>query len=79
MYRKWDNIKHISDKTSSRARPKDKLGAGLWGLSIKIKERLKKNYDKDMQFGVVITLKEMKGINRIDDFIKLSNSFFRMF
>ena len=24
-----------------------------------------------MQFGVVITLKEMKGINRIDDFIKL--------
>lgn len=71
LYRKWDNIKHISDKTSSRARPKDKLGAGHWGLSIKIKERLKKNYDKDMQFGVVITLKEMKGINRIDDFIKL--------
>ena len=24
-----------------------------------------------MQFGVVITLKEMNGINRIDDFIKL--------
>ena len=24
-----------------------------------------------MQFGIVITLKEMNGVNRIDDFIKL--------
>lgn len=71
LYRKWDNIKHISETVSPRARAKEKYGAGLWGLSIKIKERLSYASDKDMQFGVVITLKEMNGINRIDDFIKL--------
>jgi len=71
LYRKWDNIKHISENVSPRARPRDKYGAGLWGLSVKIKERLSNVHDKDMLFGVVITLKEMNGINRIDDFIKL--------
>lgn len=71
LYRKWDNIKHISEKISSRSRPRDKYGAGLWGLSVKIKDRLSNAHDKDMLFGVVITLKEMNGINRIDDFIKL--------
>ena len=41
------------------------------GLSIKTKERLKGKRSKSLQFGVVVTLKEMKGVNRIDDFIKL--------
>ncbi len=71
LYRKWDNIKHISERISKRARPREKYDAGLWGLSVKIKERLTYDRDKDMQFGVVITLKEMNGVNRIDDFIKL--------
>lgn len=71
LYRKWDNIKHISENISSRSRPRDKYGAGLWGLSVKIKGRLSNAHDKDMLFGVVITLKEMNGVNRIDDFIKL--------
>ena len=43
----------------------------MWGLSIKTKERIKGGKDKGLQFGVVVTLKEMKGKNRIDDFIKL--------
>ncbi len=71
LYRKWDNIKHISETIKSNARPREKYGAGLWGLSVKIKERLKYNRDHDMQFGVVITLKEMNGVNRIDDFINM--------
>ena len=71
LYRKWDNIKHISDTIKERSRARDKYGAGLWGLSIKTKERLKSAHDKAMQFGIVITLKEMNGVNRIDDFIKL--------
>lgn len=71
LYRKWDNIKHISDSIKERSRARDKYGAGLWGLSVKTKERLKSAHDKAMQFGVVITLKEMNGVNRIDDFIKL--------
>ncbi len=71
LYRKWDNIKHISESVKTTSRPKGKYGAGLWGLSVKIKERLTYSRNHDMQFGVVITLKEMNGINRIDDFIKL--------
>lgn len=71
LYRKWDNIKHISDTIKERSRARDKYGAGLWGLSVKTKERLKSAHDKAMQFGIVITLKEMNGVNRIDDFIKL--------
>ena len=43
----------------------------MWGLSIKTKERLKVKNGRGLTFGVVITLKEMNGENRIDDFIKL--------
>lgn len=71
FYRKWDNIKHISDKVTKRAIPKEKYEAGLWGLSIKTKERLKSKHDNSMPFGVVITLKEMHGKNRINDFIQM--------
>lgn len=71
MYRKWDNIKLISDTVKKRQVPKKAYGAGMWGLSIKTKERLKGKRSKGLQFGVVVTLKEMKGVNRIDDFIKL--------
>ena len=70
LYRKWDNIKHISEKITKRKCPRTKYGIGNWGLSIKTKERLTKKIDKEMPFGLVITLKEMYGENRIDDFIK---------
>lgn len=71
LYRKWDNVKHISEKIKDRKIPKKKYGIGNWGLSIKMKDRLTANKDKEMPFGLVVTLKEMNGINRIDDFIKL--------
>lgn len=70
LYRKWDNIKHISDTVTQRPKPRKKYAAGLWGLSIKTKERLTTKRNKSMPFGVVITLKEMNGKNRIDEFIK---------
>ena len=74
LYRKWDNIKHISEKLKERRVSKKKYGIGNWGLSIKAKERLTMQHDKQMPFGVVITLKEMFGVNRIDDFIKLCSA-----
>lgn len=70
LYRKWDNIKHISETIKKGARPRIKYGNGSWGLSIKTKERLKSTRDRSTPFGVVVTLKEMNGVNRIDDFIK---------
>lgn len=71
LYRKWDNIKHISEKVEKRKIPRTKYGIGNWGLSIKTKERLAKKIDREMPFGLVITLKEMFGQNRIEEFIKL--------
>ena len=42
----------------------------MWGLSIKTKDRQNLEDGKGMKFGVVITLKEINGVNRYDDFIK---------
>jgi len=70
LYRKWDNIKHICESINKRARPKISYGVGMWGLSIKIKDRLDTKSGRGLRFGVVVTLKEMQGENRIDDFIK---------
>lgn len=39
-------------------------------MSLKTKERLDKKYGEGIKFGIVVTLKEINGINRIEDFIK---------
>ena len=70
MYRKWDNIKHISEEIKERRIPRKAYDSGLWGLKINTKERLQRRKEP-LQFGVVVTLKEMNGVNRIDDFIKM--------
>lgn len=71
MYRKWDNVKHINEEIKGKAVPRKAYDSGLWGLSIKTKERITTRNKEPLQFGVVVTLKEMNGVNRIDDFIKL--------
>ena len=43
----------------------------MWGLRIVTKERGSEKLGKGMRIGAVVTLKEMRGKNRIDDFIKL--------
>ena len=70
-YRKWDNIKHLCEKISPHGRVRKAYERGLWGLSIKTKERLTNHTRDKLPFGVVITLKEMNGVNRIDEFMKL--------
>ena len=70
QYRKWDNIKYISDIIKGRAVPRKAYNSGLWGLSIKSKERMGPS-KRAIPFGVVVTLKEMNGINRIDEFKRL--------
>ena len=70
MYRKWDNVKHISEEIKEKRVPRKAYDSGLWGLKINTKERLQKRKDP-LPFGVVVTLKEMNGVNRIDDFIKM--------
>ena len=53
------------------ARPRKAYPSGLWGLSIKTKERLAPKAGRGLRFGIVVTLKEMNGVNPIDEFIKL--------
>lgn len=71
MFRKWDNVKHISDVLKKVNRGKKAYTKeGFWGISLKTTERLDEKYGNNLKFGVVITLKEINGINRIDSFIK---------
>jgi hypothetical protein len=69
FYRKWDNTKHISEVLAGKVRARSVYGNGLWGLSVKAKERLGKR-DSGIHFGLVVTLKEISGVNRINDFIR---------
>ena len=46
-------------------------GDGRWGISLKTKERLVGNSGRGMAFGLVITLKEINGYNRLEEFIRL--------
>ena len=70
-FRKWDNVKVISDVLSPRAKPRKIYSAsGSWGLSIKVKERGMEKKGQGLKFAVVVTLKEMNGVNRVDEFVK---------
>ncbi len=70
-YRKWDNVKHIRQIYKEGIRPKKAYGNGMWGISIKTKERLEKRDGEGIKFGIVVTLREINGVNRIDEFINL--------
>lgn len=73
LFRKWDNVKHIQEYEKQRARGKKTYMAPLWGISVKTKERSEKKHGQGLKFGIVITLKEIHGINRINEFIRLCN------
>ncbi|KJF18058.1 S8 family peptidase [Acidithrix ferrooxidans] len=70
LYRKWDNTKHIREKYGDRLTARKAYKDGLWGVSVKTKERLSKRDGNGIKFGLVVTLKETSGINRINDFIR---------
>lgn len=71
FYRKWDNVKLISEKIKERAVPRKVYNSGMWGLSIRTKERQEAGAGRGLPFGVVVTLKEMHGVNRWDNFIQM--------
>ena len=72
VFRKWDNVKHIRDVYTGRNRELKAYDNPLWGLSLKTKERLEEKFGIGLKFGIVITLKEINGVNRIDEFIQNS-------
>ena len=70
FFGKWDNVKHVREIFTGKNRAKDSYSNGLWGISLKTKERLEEKYGRGLKFGIVVTLKEIKGINRIEEFVK---------
>lgn len=69
-FRKWDNVKYVAEKPKSRMSPKKAYERNKnWGMSIKTNNRLDPKDGMGVRFGVVVTLKEINGINRIDEFI----------
>ena len=69
-FRKWDNVKYVAEKVKDRRVPKKSYRNKNWGMEIKTNNRLDPEDGVGLRFGVVVTIKEMYGINRIDEFIK---------
>ncbi|MBQ9022167.1 MAG: S8 family peptidase [Eggerthellaceae bacterium] len=71
LFRKWDNVKHIADKFKGRFAPRKVYDSQYWGLMLRKKERSNSNNQagNGMPFSVVVTLKEMFGKNRLEEFI----------
>lgn len=70
QFRKWDNVKYIAESAAKRMVPKDSYKNKNWGMEVKTNNRLDPKDGIGVRFGVVVTLKEMSGINRIDEFIR---------
>lgn len=69
-FRKWDNVKYIVEVPKAGNRPKKSYANKNWGMEIKTNNRLDPQDGVGIRFGVVVTLKEINGVNRIDEFIR---------
>ena len=72
-YRKWDNIKHIGENFRNSQRGRKAYKTQMWGLKIRKTTRWDKPASApfgNLRFGIVVTLREMGGMNRIDEFIQ---------
>lgn len=69
FYRKWDNIKNIIEYPTTRKRAKKDYN-GTYGIMVRRNERLDNKHKEKVRFGMVVTLKEINGKNRIEEFIK---------
>lgn len=70
FFKKWNNVKHIREISTGRNKGKEAYETGLWGLSLKRTERLDSSFERGINFGVIISLKHIKGENKIEDFIQ---------
>jgi len=70
-FRKWDNVKHIGEEVKPTLRPRKKYEQPLWGISLKTKQRMSNVPREKVPFGVIVTLKNVLGDNRVEDFKQL--------
>ena len=67
--RKWDNVKHLCERIPEKRKvAKDRLDSDFWGLRVITKERVSDGRRNDLAYGVVVTLHEINGVNRMDEF-----------
>ena len=72
FYRKWDNIKHIREIWGAKVQDRKAYSTnGLWGVNLTTKERLDEKFGEGIKFGIIVSLKEIHGVNRIDEFKRL--------
>ena len=70
-YRKWDNVKFVSDVLKSTVKPRTVYEKGMWGIKIYCKNRLSSSVQSGIPFGLVVTLTEINGVNRYATFIQM--------
>lgn len=74
-YRKWDNLKVLTDSNIESKRPKSNFGRDNWGIEIiyskRYSERGNIKEPLSVKWGIVITLKALDGRNRIDEFVRM--------
>ncbi|WP_295068211.1 S8 family peptidase [Ruminococcus sp.] len=70
LFRKWDNVKYISEDPQKSKRTKPSYKNKNWGMEVKTNNRLDPKDGVGLRFGVVVTVKAIDGVNRIDEFIR---------
>ena len=70
QFRKWDNVKYVAECITKKRSPKKSYKNKNWGREINTNNRLNPEDGEGVRFGVVVTLKEINGVNRIDEFIR---------
>ena len=70
-FRKWDNVKYVVETPKEREMSiMSYKNNKNWGIEVKTNNRLDSKDGLGLRFGIVITLREINGINRIDEFIR---------
>lgn len=74
-FRKWDNVKIITERRDKRLIPKKKYADNpLWGLRIVKTTRLDIPPRNSIPFSVVVTFKDMKGADRLAEFRRMCDA-----
>lgn len=66
--RKWDNVKHVSDILTDATRPRKAYDNPLWAIKLRKTSRYQRGSRQPQRFGLVVTLKELNGVNRFETF-----------
>ncbi|MGL6064764.1 MAG: S8 family peptidase [Fusobacteriaceae bacterium] len=69
-FKKCDNVKHIRELIKDRKIARKAYPNGNWGITLKTKEQLEEKHGKGLKFGIIVSLKEIYGVNRIEEFIQ---------